>query len=152
MFVYAAHSTEFKIAVIALDSHRAIQEPSASNFISKHSHTTVTACCNLLWNLFGSDHSLATRHTPWSRQGLSWSAVKDPAEQNTLRPLADHSTLCKEPTHTSRGSVSVRRSQLYRLVFLPAGLAPLRWQLAVVRRRARHATPAMTETMTMRAS
>jgi len=57
-----AHSTEFKIAVIVLASHRAIQEPAACNFISKHSHSTVTACCNLLWNLLGSDHSLATRH------------------------------------------------------------------------------------------
>ena len=33
-------------------------------FNSKHSHSTVTACCKLLWNLFGSDHSLATRHIP----------------------------------------------------------------------------------------
>jgi len=32
--------------VIALASHRPIQEPSACNYISKHSHSTVTACCN----------------------------------------------------------------------------------------------------------
>jgi len=64
--VTAVHSSSqhrFKPAVIALASHRAIQEPSACNFISKHSHNTVTACCNLLWNFLGSDHSLATRQT-----------------------------------------------------------------------------------------
>ena len=32
--------------MIVLASHRAIQEPSAYKFISKHSHSTVTACCN----------------------------------------------------------------------------------------------------------
>ena len=57
----AAHSTECKIAVIALASRRAIQEPSASKFISKHRHSTVTALCNLPWSLLGSDYSLATR-------------------------------------------------------------------------------------------
>jgi len=59
----AAHSTEFKNAVIAFASRRAIQEPSVRNFILKHSHSTVRACCNFLWNLLGSDHSLVTPHT-----------------------------------------------------------------------------------------
>ena len=49
--------------MIALSSHRTIQEPSESNYISKHSHSTVTACCNVLWNLLGSDHSSATRRS-----------------------------------------------------------------------------------------
>jgi len=77
----AAHSTEFKIAVIVLASHRAIQEPSACNFISKHSHSTVTACCNLLWNLLGSDHSLATRHSA-NERGTA-QASKAPMDATT---------------------------------------------------------------------
>jgi len=41
------------------------QQPSACNVISKHSHSTVTACCNLLWKLLGSDHSRHVRAIPW---------------------------------------------------------------------------------------
>jgi len=61
--------------VITLASNRAIQEPSASKFISKHSHSTVTACCNLLWNLLACDHSLATRHTSFHLVGSSVHVV-----------------------------------------------------------------------------
>jgi len=41
--VHNSSQTELKIAVIALVSHRAIQEPSACYFFSEHNHSTVTA-------------------------------------------------------------------------------------------------------------
>ena len=61
--VTAAHSSSqhrIEIAVISLASHRAIQEPSACHFIVKNGHSTVTACCNLLWNSLGSDNFLGS--------------------------------------------------------------------------------------------
>jgi len=90
--------------VIALDSHRAIQEPSARNFISKHSHTTVTACCNLLWNLFGSDHSLATRHTRNSGIHLTVSQYSLAGYEPNTVLMANNDTLgeaCCRPATVS---------------------------------------------------